>query len=119
MMQERAPVTVVETPEFLAAAHKLMVEDERAALVDYMASHPEAGDLIARGGGVRKLRWALKGRGKRGGARVIYFFHSERFPLFALAAYAKNQREDISDAERNAFRRLTKALVEAYGKARL
>ena len=112
------PITVVETREFLALAHKLMMDEERAALVDYVASHPEAGDLIPGGGGIRKLRWSLPGRGKRGGARVIYFFHSERIPLFLLSAYAKNQREDISDAERNAFRRLTKALAETYGKAK-
>ena len=62
-----APVAVVEFDEFLAATRKLMREDERAALVDYLASNPLAGDLIAGTGGVRKLRWALEGRGKRGG----------------------------------------------------
>lgn len=112
------PITIVETREFLALVDKLMTEDERARLVAHLAMNPEIGDLIPGGGGIRKLRWALPGRGKRGGARVIYFFHSERIPLFLLSAYAKNQREDISDAERNAFRRLTKALAETYGKAR-
>jgi hypothetical protein len=61
-----APVAVIETDEFLAAARKLMREDERSALVDYLAGNPSAGDLIVGTGGVRKLRWALKGRGKRG-----------------------------------------------------
>ena len=69
-----APVTVVETPEFLAATRKLLTEDERAALVDHLARNPDAGDLISGTGGLRKLRWAVEGRGKRGGARVIYFF---------------------------------------------
>ena len=55
---------------------------------------PVAGDLIPGTGGVRKLRWGLDGRGKRGGARVIYFHHGAAMPLFALTAYAKNERAD-------------------------
>ena len=56
-----APVTVVETPEFLAATRKLMDVDERALLVDHLALNPMAGDLIPGTGGVRKLRWGLEG----------------------------------------------------------
>lgn len=71
-MPRAAPVSVVETPEFLAAAQRIMDDAERSLLVDYVAHNPVAGDLIPGTGGVRKLRWALKGRGKRGGARVVY-----------------------------------------------
>jgi len=117
-MAGSAPVSVVETPEFLAANRKLMAEDERALLVGYLAYNPTAGDLIPGTGGVRKLRWRLEGRGKRGGARVIYFYHSADLPLFALTAYAKNEREDLSDADRNDFRRLTKSLVTSYARRR-
>ncbi len=109
-----APVTAVETPEFLAAIRKLMDVDERALLVDHLALNPIAGDLIPGTGGVRKLRWGLDGRGKRGGARVIYFYHSPGIPLFALTAFAKNVQADLSGADRNDFRRLTKLLVESY-----
>jgi hypothetical protein len=109
-----APVTVIETPEFLAATRKLMDVDERALLVDHLALNPMAGDLIPGTGGVRKLRWGLDGRGKRGGARVIYFYHSPGIPLFALTAFAKNAQADLSGADRNDFRRLTKLLVESY-----
>ena len=69
------PLTVVETPEFLSATRKLLDDNGRAALVDYLAHNPTAGDLIQGAGEVRKLRWGLEGRGKRGGARVIYFHH--------------------------------------------
>jgi len=55
-------------------------------LVAYLAHHPTAGDLVPGTGGIRKLRWALPGRGKSGGARVIYFFHGTDLPLFALTA---------------------------------
>lgn len=113
-MARTAPVTVVETPEFLAATDKLMDEAERMLLVDYLAHNPAAGDVIPGTGGVRKLRWALEGRGKRGGARVIYFHHDADMPLFALTAYAKNQRADLSQQDRNAFKRLTAVLVEAF-----
>ena len=65
---------------------------------------------------MRKLRWALDGRGKSGGARVIYYYHSEAMPLFALAAYAKSERANLSQTDRNDFRRLTTLLVERYAR---
>ena len=111
-------VTVVETPEFIRRIDKLMDDDERAALILYLAENPTAGDLIPGTGGVRKLRWGLEGRGKRGGARIIHFFHSSRLPLFLLTAFAKNERTDISGADRNSFRKLTKLLVDTYGRRR-
>ncbi len=107
-------VTVVETPEFIARTDKLMTVEDREGLIDYLAKDPTAGDLIQGTGGVRKLRWGLEGRGKRGGARIIYFFHNADVPLFALTAFAKNERADLSQEERNAFRKLTKLLIEAY-----
>jgi len=64
----------------------------------------------------RKLRWGLPGRGKRGGARVIYYYQNERLPVFLLAAYAKNERANLSKAERNAMKRLVPMLVEGYSR---
>ncbi len=117
-MTQVVPVTVVETPEFLAATRKFMDENERAQLVDFMANNPVAGDLIPGTGGVRKLRWGLEGRGKRGGARVIYFFHSEKLPPFVCSLYAKNTQKDLSAAAKNELKKVTKSIVENYGKAR-
>jgi hypothetical protein len=111
-MSRRAPITVVETPEFLAATRHIMDEQERGLLVDYIAHNPLAGALIPGTGGVRKLRWALEGRGKRGGSRVVYYYYSDAMPIFALTAYAKNERADISRADGNDFRRLTALPVE-------
>jgi hypothetical protein len=108
------PATVVETPEFLSAARKIMTDAERSLLVDYLAYNPAAGDVIQGTGGVRKLRWALAGRGGSGGARVIYFYHDAGMPIFALVAYAKNDRSDLSQQERNDFKQLTAALVSKY-----
>jgi hypothetical protein len=117
-MADAAPITVIETPQFLSAARRLMDDVMRAELVDHLARHPNVGDLVQGTGGVRKLRWRLEGRGKRGGARVIYFYYDLKMPLFLLTAYAKNERADLSQAERNDFKRLTKALIESYGKDR-
>jgi len=113
-----AAITVVETPEFLSTTRRLMTDEERTVLVDYLAHNPTAGDLIVGTGGVRKLRWSLEGRGKRGGARVIYFYHSANIPLFALTAYAKKERASLSRKDRNDFRQLSKLLAETYGRTR-
>ena len=116
-MVRTVPISVVETPEFLSATRKLMSDEERALLVDYLAYNPTAGDLIPGTSGVRKLR-RLEGRGKRGGARVIYFHHDADMPLFALTAFAKNERADLSQQDRNDFRQLTALLVEAFKRRR-
>jgi hypothetical protein len=111
-------VTVVETPEFIGRSATLMGDEERTALITYLAANPTAGDVIPGTGGVRKLRWGLAGRGKRGGSRIIYLFHGARLPLFLLTAFAKNERADLSQADRNSFRALTKVLVNTYGRRR-
>ena len=80
----------------------------------FVSANPEAGKIIPETGGVRKVRWALAGRGKRGGARLIYYYHSERMPLFLLSAYPKNEKANLSMAERNAMKRLIPILVAGY-----
>jgi len=110
-----APITVVELPSFLrSAALAGMTEDERSALVDYLARHPFAGDLIRETGGLRKFRWQRSGTGKSGGYRAIYYFHDARTPIFAFPAYGKNQQADLTPAQRKVTARLVaeiKALI--------
>jgi hypothetical protein len=107
-------MAVVETQRFLKDAQALMPEWERAELVVFIATNPEAGKIIPETGGVRKLRWAVPGRGKRGGARVLYYYHSQGLPVFLLAAYAKNEKATVSAAERNAIKKLVRILVKEY-----
>ena len=87
-------------------------------LVDYLAYNPMSGDPIPGTGGVRKLRWAWERRGKRGGARAIYFDYNAGAPLVALTGYAKNEREDLCQQDCNDFRRLTTRLVESFNRRR-
>jgi hypothetical protein len=80
----------------------------------FLSATPEAGRIVAETGGVRKVRWGLAGRGKRGGARVIYYYHSERLPLFLLTAYPKNEKANLTQAERSAMKRLVQILIAGY-----
>jgi hypothetical protein len=115
-MDEKARTAVVEMPDFIASTRKMLDYDEREELVDFLAMDPTVGDVIAGTGGVRKLRWALPGRGKSGGARVIYYYHDEHMPLFLLDAYAKSEMANISHADRNNFKRLVGILKAQYGR---
>lgn len=89
-------MTVAETTVFSRKAADLLEDGEKDALIDFLADNPEAGDLIRGSGGVRKLRWALEGKGKSGGARVIYYFHSEEMPLWLFTLFAKNEQAHLS-----------------------
>jgi hypothetical protein len=109
-----APMTVVETAEFLKQAARLMSDSEREELVAFVGANPEAGEIMPETGGVRKIRWAREGMGKRGGARVIYYYLNKRLPVFLLTAYPKNRKANLSKAERNAMKRLVPILVAGY-----
>jgi len=102
--------TVAETPTFSRQADKLFDEDERRELIDFLAADPTAGDEIPGTGGVRKLRFGALGRGKRGGARVIYYFGGTEMPIYALLAYAKSARTDLTPTERRTVSALAAAL---------
>jgi len=94
--------TVVETPVFLRRAEKLLSPDEHDEFIAFLALHPLAGDEIVGTGGVRKVRFAGKGKGKSGGVRVIYYYYDQDMPIYALLIYAKNERVDITPEQRRA-----------------
>lgn len=109
-------MTVVETPGFLRDAAGRLTEEERDELVRLLAANPEAGDVMPETGGARKLRWRASGRSKRGGARVIYYYHNESIPLFLLSVFAKNEKANLTKAERNEMKKLLPRLVAGYRK---
>jgi len=106
-------LTVAELPEYQRRAGRLLSEEEQQDLVSYLAEFPRDGDLIRGTGGVPKLRWRRSGKGQSGGVRVIYYFHSERMPLYLLTVFAKNERADLTQRERNDLSKLVDVLVEA------
>jgi mRNA-degrading endonuclease RelE of RelBE toxin-antitoxin system len=91
---------VLKTSVFSRRADALLSREDRAELINVLASHPLAGDLMPGLGGVRKLRFAPKGRGKSGAFRVIYYVLTDDQPILALLIYGKNEREDLSPVER-------------------
>lgn len=107
-------MAVVETPWFLRDVASALTEPERQELVTFLAANPAAGVVMAETGGIRKLRWGTQGRGKRGGLRVIYYYHSEALPLFFLNVFAKNEKANLSQAERNELRSLVPRFVAGY-----
>ena len=105
--------TVVELPEFLRRAKAVMTEDERAALVDFIAANPESGASL--GGGLRKLRFARPGAGKSGGYRSVYVWGGVKMPIFLVTVFAKNEKDNLSGAEQAALVALSKELIAHYG----
>ena len=107
--------TVVELPSYIRAAQALFTEDEQAEIVSTVAVNPECGDLIQGTGGFRKIRVRRGGMGKRGGARVIYILRNANFPVFLVAAYAKNEKENLTKQERNELAKLAGEIFARYG----
>ena len=102
--------TVAETPTFTRQADDLFDEDEKQELITFLSLNPLAGDVIAGTGGVRKVRFAASGRGKRGGARVIYYYLDKAMPLYALLVYPKNEKTDLTQEDKRAAATLVAAL---------
>ena len=97
---------LIETPVFTKQVLAALSDEEYRALQLHLIGRPDAGVLIPGSGGLRKLRWRLPGRGKRGGARVIYYWKSAAGQLFLLFLYPKNVRSDLSAPELRILRQL-------------
>jgi|SRR5437899_12445082 len=95
-MAYSAMVVFVETPVFTRRVQEHLGDDEYAALQSFLAKRPDAGKIIKHSGGIRKLRWAGSGRGKRGGLRVIYYWWVAKDRISMLTVYPKNERDDLT-----------------------
>ena len=107
-------ITVAETEPFQRKITKLLSVEEQEDLIAYLSEQPNAGDLIQGTGGIRKLRWARGDKGKSGGVRVIYYFHSEIMPLYLLAIFGKNEKANITAEEKKILSKAVKELVEYW-----
>jgi hypothetical protein len=100
----------IETPTFSRLITELLDDDEYSKLQAELAKHPDAGDLIKNGGGIRKLRWKRAGTGKSGGIRVIYYWLTEDNQIFMLVVYPKSVKDNLTDKETAILRKLVKEL---------
>lgn len=105
--------TVTELPEYIHRANNLLNETERKSIIDYLAAHPRAGDIMQGTGGIRKLRWTRANKGKSSGVRIIYYYHDQRIPLYLLTVFGKNEKSNITQSERNELAKLVNLLVQS------
>ena len=82
--------------------------------MDFIAANPDAGDVIPDTGGLRKVRWGRPETGKRGGVRIIYFYHDDSMPLYLLLIYAKAELENWTRDEKRRARALTESIKQTY-----
>src|SRR5436309_2194851 len=93
-------------------------EEERLAIVDWIAANPSAGKIIEGTGGARKVRFAGRGKGKSGGYRVITFFAGTEIPVFLLNIFAKNEKTDLNAKERSVLKTLLREMAKVYRSGR-
>lgn len=98
----------LETPVFTRQIKELVDDEDYRLLQARLIANPDAGDLIPRSGGLRKVRMGVAGRGKRGGARVIYYWVTAKSQIYMLLAYAKNVQEDLTEEQLRLMRDLVK-----------
>ena len=108
--------TVVETPSYLTVAEKLFSESERGEIVETVAADPICGAVMTGTGGFRKVRVAREGMGKSAGARVVYIWRNDKFPVFLIAVFPKNEKENLTKAERNALKKRADSIFNTYGR---
>ncbi len=107
--------SVVETCEFVKQASDCMDDEMRNDFIAFIAENPLAGDIIQGTGGLRKIRWQSDAyTGKRGGVRVIYYYHDDEIPIFLFTVYKKNQKDSISLAEKKELKKILRTIVSIY-----
>ena len=104
----------IETPMFTKLITEMLPDNEYRLLQDDIAKNPQTGDLVPGGGGIRKLRFALPGKGKRGGARLIYYWQTSQHKTYMLLAYAKAKKENLEPDQVKILKTLVKEL-ERHG----
>lgn len=107
-------VTVVETREFQQRAATRMSEAERQEFITFIAGHPNDGVVMVGTGGVRKSRWGVGSRGKSGGVRIVYYYHNPTMPIFLLTIFAKNERGNLSQHDKNILQQVVTEIVRTY-----
>ena len=101
----------IETPTFTRLVLAVMADDDYAQLQATLMLRPDLGKVITGGGGIRKVRWAGCGRGKRGGLRFIYYWQTNEERIWMLLVYPKNERDDLTPEQLRQLRILVKEFL--------
>jgi hypothetical protein len=99
-------MVIIETSVFTRQVQALLTDDEYKQLQLTLLARPETGAIIRGSGGLRKVRWSIRGRGKRGGVRVIYYWVTAQDRLLMLLIYAKNVQDNLSPEQLRTLRRI-------------
>jgi hypothetical protein len=99
-------MVIIETPIFTKLITDLMNDDEYKNLQEALVNRPDRGALMKNSGGLRKVRWALEGRGKSGGVRIIYYWMTKDDQLYMLFAFPKNVQGNLTDAQTKKLRQI-------------
>lgn len=102
----------VELNPFVAFRNAYWTDEDLRALQNFLLLSPDSGDLIRGGSGLRKIRWAAQGRGKRGGARVIYYWHIQKHRIYLIYGYVKSEREDLTPQQITVLAELMKDMKD-------
>ena len=107
--------TLVPVGTFEAKARRLLGNSGFEDMLEFLAKRPKAGRIISGTGGLRKVRIARHSQGKRGGVRVIYYYHDESKPILLLLIYAKADQENISAAQKVQLKKYTDEITDEFG----
>lgn len=100
------PQVLAETAAYTKAVNAFWSEEEQRDFKTYLGTNADKGDIIPETDGLRKIRWSSSGHGKRGGARVIYYYYDRENPIYLIYAYPKNVKENLTEKEKQIMRQL-------------
>ncbi len=102
----------IETPIFTKTITELLSDKEYSDFQKYLIENPEIGDIVKGGSGIRKVRWNLANRGKRGSIRIIYYYKVVNNQIFLLYVYTKKKKSDLSESEKKLFGEIAKEFAK-------
>jgi len=99
----------IETSFYTRIVADYLSDEEQGKLAAHLIDYPDDGDIIQGTGGIRKIRWGAKGKGKRGGVRVIYYWRISQHHIYLLNIYGKNEVSDLTEKEKDYLKKLVEA----------
>ena len=110
------PITIAQTKGFENQASQIFTPEELIDFINHLAYNPDEGMVIPGTGGIRKIRWAAKNKGKSHAARVIYYFRDLNMPLYLLTIYSKGEKIDLTASEKKKMERYVDEIVQEHSR---